>query len=314
MNFRTFFALLALAVPTTLIACAADSDVADGSATPSQDELTASSAAAKQLQGSWSVDPAIDATRGIDFRPSGQFFSDLGAAHRAEGSYTVDGRSHTLTTKVGANETVYRYVYTPAPVLNGFPGPHGFPRQFARLELQQLRPMTTVAVIHQLVQADSWCSSAVDCMLEQQDKTWSPADTEGTPSCNTGHSCELKSTAKDTVVATCGAPLILNGFIDPAQVYKAEISQHAPMILNGFVRPTFKVVVKKGNNVEATLDNCTGSVSAWNLRCTPSDGAVGVSKVFELSDKANDKASYQTQAVSPTAPLFQKEMRCSVEE
>jgi hypothetical protein len=311
MNFRTFLSLLALAVPTTLIACAQDADVEDASEAASHDELTAAN---KQLVGSWTVDPAIDAAGGIDFRPSGQFFSDLGAVHRAEGSYSVDARNHTLTTKVGANETVYRFIYTPAPILNGFPGPHGFPRQFARLELQQLRPMTTVAVTHQLVQADSWCSSSVDCMNEQLDKTWTPGEAQGTPSCNTGHSCELKSNVRETVLATCGAPLILNGFIDPNQVYKAEIISHVATILNGFVRPTVKVVVKKGNNVEATLDNCTGSLDQWDLHCTPSDGAVGVMKTFDLSDKANEKATYKTGAITPTAPVFQKEMRCSVSE
>jgi hypothetical protein len=115
-----------------------------------------------------------------------------------------------------------------------------------------------------------------------------------------------------TVAATCGSAVILNGFPVKSEMWSAEISESLPAILNGFPVPHFSVTVKKGDTVEATLDNCTGSLGQWNLHCTPSHEGLGVSNVFDLSDKSEGKGAYQHGVVAPGASVETHPFFCSL--
>jgi hypothetical protein len=110
-----------------------------------------------------------------------------------------------------------------------------------------------------------------------------------------------------TVAAHCNSAVILNGFAVPSQMWSADISESLPAILNGFPVPTFSVTVKQGDTVQATLDNCTGNLDKWNLHCTVAHQALGVSNIFDLSDKASGgeagKGVFQHSVVAPGAPI-----------
>jgi hypothetical protein len=157
--------------------------------------------------------------------------------------------------------------------------------------------------------------SPVDCLLQKQDGTWRPVGNaaNGVPTCEQ-NKCSMRSATTEEVVAKCSGPqAILNGFIDPRQVYSAEIKEVAPIILNGFAMPHYEAIVKKGGQEVVSLSQCTGRFDNWTLRCTPGPNApLGVSHVFELSDQANKKASYKSGVVSPTAPVEEHAMKCTL--
>jgi hypothetical protein len=117
-----------------------------------------------------------------------------------------------------------------------------------------------------------------------------------------------------SVAATCNTPGILNGFIDPRQIFSAEITESFPAILNGFPVPTFSVTVKKAGEVQATLDHCTGNLANWDLHCTPSHEGLGVSETFDLSDKSHSKAVFEHRVIAPDAPADSRTMVCSPTE
>ena len=66
--------------------------------------------------------------------------------------------------------------------------------------------------------------------------------------------------------------------------------------------------------VEATLENCTGNLDNWDLHCSPKNGPLGVMSTFDLSDKANAKATYKAGPLSPTAPVETRDFRCTLED
>src|SRR5262245_38888745 len=110
MNFIKLISTFAFALPISLIACASTTE--DQASDDAADEALS---ARDQLQGSWTNESG-----GLDLRPSGAFFWDSNGA-RKEGSWKADKRTSTLTIKVGSQETVYRYIYKPVHILNGFP-------------------------------------------------------------------------------------------------------------------------------------------------------------------------------------------------
>ena len=137
-----------------------------------------------------------------------------------------------------------------------------------------------------------------------------PATDDGSDPADSNEALSAPKT-KTTVVATCGSPVILNGFIDPRQVLTAEISETLPAILNGFPVIEFSVTIKKGDAVEAKLDHCTGGLAKWNLHCTSSHAGSAPVGEFDLSDQAKHKGVYQL--VGVTSPAAHHELGCNLE-
>lgn len=311
MKLRTLAALFALCFPAALVACSSAPDDASDPNDSSEDDLTAR----QTLQGSWK-----GGLQGLDLRPGGDFFWDTYKAtqqagnplppDRKEGTWHANKRKSTLTIEaVDGSETVYHYTYSAGPILNGFPGPGGFPDR-SKLTLEQISPATASPVVIKLDKAPSWCTSPVDCQLEKQDKTWRPVSSTGAPVCK-ANACDSGPATTETTALECGPSKVLNGFIDPHSIWTADVKMQLPRILNGFAIPTYTVTVKKGSDVVAQLDKCTGSVASWDLRCLPSDGALGVSRVFELTNKAQQAGDYTTQVIAPNAPVEEHDFRCT---
>jgi hypothetical protein len=136
-----------------------------------------------------------------------------------------------------------------------------------------------------------------------------PTNDDGSDSADSNEALSGPKT-KTSVVATCGSPVILNGFIDPRQVLSAEISETLPAILNGFPVIEYSVTIKKGDAVQAKLDHCTGGLARWNLHCTSSSSGAAPKGEFDLSDETKHTGVYQL--VGVTSPAAEHQFSCNL--